>query len=147
MVYGLCLAADPEPDDAYQEVWEKALRALPRFDPAGPATFSTWLYEVAHHQLIDRSRRRKARPTEARADDPRVEAGQDEVVARGQATDRLRHALAALPDPMRRAVVFHYLEELPVDQIAAREGVPVGTVKSRLHHGRGRLLELLGRRP
>jgi RNA polymerase sigma-70 factor (ECF subfamily) len=48
-------------------------------------------------------------------------------------------ALAALPPTQRRALVLHYLADLPVDEIADREGVPVGTVKSWLHRGRAAL--------
>jgi DNA-directed RNA polymerase specialized sigma24 family protein len=39
--------------------------------------------------------------------------------------------------------VFHYIEEISLSEVAEREGVPVGTIKSRLHGGRGKLLELL----
>lgn len=61
MIYGLCRALDPDPDDSYQEIWEKAFRALPRFDPDGPAALSTWLYQIAHHHLVDRQRKRRVR--------------------------------------------------------------------------------------
>ncbi|MBA2322323.1 MAG: RNA polymerase sigma factor [Deltaproteobacteria bacterium] len=142
-LYGLCRALDPDPDDAYQEVWEKAFRALPSFDPHGPATLSTWLHVVAHNHLIDRHRKARVRRVEPLAHDPAAEPECDPVVQTEEVA-RLRAAVAALPDDQRRAVVFHYLDEIPVSEVAAREGVPVGTVKSRLHTGRARLLQWLG---
>jgi RNA polymerase sigma-70 factor (ECF subfamily) len=53
-------------------------------------------------------------------------------------------ALATLPDSQRRAMVLHYLADQSVADIAAQEGVPVGTVKSWLHRGRTALAGLLG---
>ena len=44
--------------------------------------------------------------------------------------------LAALPAQQRRAVVLHYLADLSVAEVADREGVPEGTVKSWLHRAR-----------
>jgi RNA polymerase sigma-70 factor, ECF subfamily len=51
----------------------------------------------------------------------------------------LTEALRALPMAQRKAVVLHYLLDLPVDQVAVELGVPVGTVKSRLARARGAL--------
>jgi RNA polymerase sigma-70 factor (ECF subfamily) len=60
--------------------------------------------------------------------------------------DRLWHrvadAVAALPEPERDALLLHVWEGLPYDDIATAQGVPVGTVRSRLHRARGRLREL-----
>jgi RNA polymerase sigma-70 factor, ECF subfamily len=53
-------------------------------------------------------------------------------------------ALAQLPARQRRVVVLHYLADVPVAEIAAEEGVPVGTVKTWLHRGRTALAGLLG---
>ncbi len=52
-------------------------------------------------------------------------------------------ALKQLPEPTRRAIVLHHLCDLPVDQVAAEMGVPVGTVKARLSRGRAALASLL----
>ena len=76
--------------------------------------------------------------------EPSVAPVVEEQLSGEQRSRRLRAALAELPEAQRRAVVAHYLDELSLREVAALEGVPVGTIKSRLHHGRGRLLELLG---
>jgi RNA polymerase sigma-70 factor (ECF subfamily) len=63
----------------------------------------------------------------------------------GPVPDRiaLRTALAGLPGPQRRAVILHYLVDLPVAEIARQEGVAEGTVKSWLHRGRTALADAL----
>lgn len=146
-VFGLCRRLDPDPEDCYQEVWEKVSRALPGFDEAGPASLRTWLSVITHRHLVDRHRRRSARGKLVAIDGhepddpgPTAEAKLDAARRR----DRLEAALARLPEAQRRVVVLHHLCELPLEEIAASEDVPVGTLKSRLHRGRGRLAELLG---
>lgn len=146
LVWSLCRRLAPDPEDCYQEVWEKVIRALPTFDPRGTATLSTWIATITHRHLVDRYRRRVVRgevlplgdlPS---ASDP--EGGLDEK----RRVARLDSALQRLPADQRRVIVMHHLEDLPLEQIAADEDVAVGTVKSRLHRGRARLLELLGGR-
>lgn len=137
LVWALCLRLDPHPEDAYQEVWEKILRGLPGFDPAGPAALSTWITRVTHHHLVDRHRARRRRPD---PDDDDVEALPAPAVA---PTDDLDAALASLPEAHRRVLVLHHLHDVPLETIAAAEGIAVGTVKSRLHRARNRLAEIL----
>jgi RNA polymerase sigma-70 factor (ECF subfamily) len=55
----------------------------------------------------------------------------------------LMEALRALPVAQRKVVVLHHLLDLPVEQVAAELGVPVGTVKSRLARARGALASRL----
>ena len=52
--------------------------------------------------------------------------------------------LRRLPEEQRRAIVLHHVADLPVAQVAAETGAPVGTVKARLSRGRTALAELLG---
>ncbi|MFD0572270.1 RNA polymerase sigma factor [Kitasatospora gansuensis] len=56
----------------------------------------------------------------------------------------LVEALRRLPEAQRSALVLHHMGGRAVAEIAAEEGVPVGTVKARLHRGRQALAELLG---
>ena len=56
-------------------------------------------------------------------------------------------ALRTLTPRQRTAVVLHYYEALPVDEVAYAMGTSVGTAKSHLSRGRDRLRELLGERP
>jgi RNA polymerase sigma-70 factor (ECF subfamily) len=56
-------------------------------------------------------------------------------------------ALRQLPKPQQRVLVLHHMAGLPVAEIAAREGVAVGTIKARLHRGRAALVPLLSDEP
>ncbi len=146
-VWGLCRRLDPEPEDAWQEAWAKLLSVARRFDPDGPATFRTWLLRVVHRQLVDRHRARlRSRDVLAEIDVADAAAGPEAVAAARSDAEALDAALAALPAIQRRVVVLHHLHGEPLDAIAATEGVAVGTIKSRLHRGRGRLARLLGDR-
>jgi RNA polymerase sigma-70 factor (ECF subfamily) len=139
VVWSISRQLDPDPEDACQEIWEKVLRALPRFDPDGPASVKTWVARITHRHLVDRHRRRKVRGISVDADEelfvsvtPRPELG------------KLEGALAQIPDVQRRVVILHHVHGVALEDIAEEEGVPVGTVKSRLHRARARLMELLG---
>jgi len=147
LVYGLCRRLTPDPDDAYQEIWAKVLEALPRFDLGGAASVRTWIGTIARRHLIDRHRRRVVRGEvvprhEVALPDPAPAA--DARVAERRRAVRLEAALARLPDLQRRVVVLHHLQGVELAVIARDEGASIGTIKSRLHRGRGRLAELLG---
>lgn len=139
LVWSICRRMDPDPEDACQEIWEKVLRALPRFDMTGPASVKTWVARITHRHLIDRHRRRKVRGI---AVDPEEELFTT-VVPRPE-LGRLEGALAQLPDVHRRVVILHHVHGVALEDIAEEEGVPVGTIKSRLHRARARLVEILG---
>jgi RNA polymerase sigma-70 factor, ECF subfamily len=59
----------------------------------------------------------------------------------------LVQALGELPEAQRRAIVLHHMCDLPVAEVAAEVGAPVGTVKARLSRGRAALMSLLGEEP
>ncbi|MEV4557382.1 SigE family RNA polymerase sigma factor [Kitasatospora sp. NPDC049285] len=65
----------------------------------------------------------------------------------GPETVALVEALRRLPEAQRSALVWHHMGGRSVAEIAADEGVPVGTVKARLHRGRQALAVLLGEEP
>jgi RNA polymerase sigma-70 factor (ECF subfamily) len=141
LVRALCRRLDTEPEDAAAEAWEKVLRALPGFDPAGPASLATWIARITHRHLVDRHRRRRARPGDVPGDDG-DEIDLEGAPATGPHLD-LERALDALPAAHRRVVVMHHVYGHALEDIAASEGIPLGTVKSRLHRARNRLVEVL----
>ncbi|WP_282205733.1 SigE family RNA polymerase sigma factor [Kitasatospora fiedleri] len=73
--------------------------------------------------------------------------GQSPVPGPGPETVALVEALRRLPEAQRSALVWHHMGGRSVAEIAADEGVPVGTVKARLHRGRQALAGLLGEEP
>jgi len=145
LVWSLCRRLDPEPDDAYQEVWEKVFRGLRRFDPHGSAKLSTWISVVTHRHLVDRHRKRSTRGVEVDLENhmPQTRPVEDRL-DRAARVAALERALGRLPEGQRRVVVLHHLRGLPLEAIAEGEMIAVGTVKSRLHRARARLTQILG---
>jgi RNA polymerase sigma-70 factor (ECF subfamily) len=150
MVLAVCrrhLGDDAE--DAAQEAFVKAWRAAATY--SGRASVRTWLYRIAVNAARDRLRHQRRRPA---ADveiadlagslaDP---VGLDEQLAERGLDPELRGALTQLAPKQREVVVLADVLGAPHTEIAERQGVAVGTVKSRLHRGHARLAELLGPR-
>jgi len=132
-----------DPDDAYQAVWEKVFVALGRFDPDGVASFATWLRTVTRRHLIDRHRRRTTRGEQVAIDGLSSAHDPERDTLRAQERARLRGALDQLPTGHRDVVVGHHLEGRSLRELAAAEGVALGTIKSRLHRGRALLAQIL----
>ncbi len=131
-----------EAQDIVQEAFCRAYArwfAVSRYD--NPAA---WVRTVAWNLAASRWRRLRAAATFL-THQPAVAQH-----APGPSPDRvaLVRALATLPDRQRRAVVLHYVADLPIRDIAAQEGVADGTVKAWLHRGRTALADRLDpRRP
>ena len=133
-----------EAEDLTQEIFLKIFKSLDTFDRR--ANFSTWLVSVSRNLCIDHYRSvRKERATIDRAVDASelAPASNDPgPMAALEQRDRLtllRDALAALPDPLRQAVLMRDIHELSYQEIADRLGLPEGTIKSRINRGRAGL--------
>lgn len=140
----------PNAEDLFQDVLTKVFGRLDELaalrDPA------PWLRRVLYNQFIDNQRRYARRRlhsvTEAELGDGALEAlpGNADTAAAADRIgelDALERALASLSDEHRTVVLLHDVEGHKLDEIQDITGVPVGTVKSRLHRARGRLRELL----
>jgi len=140
------IAGPHDAESMTQGVLEQVLVALPKFEVNGSASLTTWVFTVAHHFLIDDLRR--ARPVlvpvsqAAQVEDERVDPLKD--AWRSQVRDALEVAIGQLPDDQRRVFVLVHLHEHPLEAVAAAEGVPLGTVKSRLFRARAKLAHALG---
>jgi RNA polymerase sigma-70 factor (ECF subfamily) len=128
-------------DDALQEAYLKAYRALDRFKPG--SDFGTWLYRITYNACIDELRKRKRAPVSTEdPDDPTSgRPGPDRVVT---ASETVRGALAALPVDQRVTVVLVDGEGFDHREAAKILGVAPGTVASRLHRARAALRRVLG---
>jgi RNA polymerase sigma-70 factor (ECF subfamily) len=134
----------PHVEDLAQEVFLRACRALPSFDPRGKAKASTWLLAIANRLVIDARRRRTLPTTEL---DPALDAhaaGTPETEhRRRQLGIALETAAAALPADQRDAFVLADLHGLDTRDVAAILGVREATARTRLFRARARLRELL----
>lgn len=143
-VYNLAyrmLGSREDARDATQDAFLAALRALPSF--RGDAAFSTWLHRIAINACHDLLRKRQRAPLagEAGDSDPGPPSP-DHAEAAAAAVD-VQRALVLVPEEFRAVLVLHDVQDLPYEQIGAILGIPIGTVKSRLHRGRVALAGLL----
>src|SRR5690606_11337462 len=121
-----------------QEVFIKVYRAeIPREE-----TFLAWFYRLILNTGRDHGRRRKTRyGLMDKLQQITPESVVDEPA--GPADPALRDALAALPDELRECLALRYFADLPLEEIARAQDIPVGTVKSRLHGAAKRLRQAL----
>lgn len=130
-----------ESEDVLQEVYVSVWRKAATFDPA-KASPITWAATIARNRAIDRLRARPARPHvpvdeafDIRDDGP----AQDDVVIHAQEASRLALALGTLEPRHAAAIRACYFEGVTYDELALREQIPVGTLKSWVRRGLMRL--------
>lgn len=131
-----------EAADASQDVFVTCLRKLGGF--RGTSAFSTWLHRVTLNVCYDALRRRSREDVVEEV--PQPSEGFDLAEATAVAVD-VHRALQRVAEDFRAVLILHDVQGLPYDQIAEAIGVPVGTVKSRLHRGRVAMARELGEQP
>ncbi|MDX3641607.1 RNA polymerase sigma factor [Streptomyces sp. MB09-02B] len=139
-------------DDLVAETFTTAFQQRHRYDPARGTGVDArpWLFGIATN-LVGRHRRAEARrfkamarvPAPADHDEPLADRAADRVVARAVRRE-LAAALAALPARHRDVLLLVAWADLSYGEAAQALGIPVGTVRSRLHRARGKLREALG---
>jgi RNA polymerase sigma-70 factor (ECF subfamily) len=145
LAYAEWFAGDrPSAEDAVQETFLRAWRHLPRLLADGRPV-RPWLRHVLRHVLIDAARTARAHPISLHEDVPVehvVEGGYESLLDRGV----LAVVLRDLSPAHREVLVEVYYRDATAERVAARLGVPAGTVRSRLYYAlravRDRLAEL-----
>jgi RNA polymerase sigma factor (sigma-70 family) len=135
-----------EAEDAAQEAFVKAFRALPRFRSGAP--FRPWLLAIVANEARNRRRASQrrgrlaallaARGGEDRPEDDAAPSPEAAVLA-GEERQALMRALSTMRLEDRLVIAYRYFLELPEAETAAALGCPRGTVKSRLSRALGRL--------
>jgi RNA polymerase sigma-70 factor (ECF subfamily) len=141
------LQSRAEAEDVLQEVFIEVWLRASNFDETRGRLF-TWLVILARSRAIDRARalasRRRATTESQFQDSPQwMSSDACEDAIRSEQGRIVREALAALPDNQRRALRLAYFDGLSQSQIAARLGVPLGTVKTQTRSGLTKMGELL----
>jgi RNA polymerase sigma-70 factor, ECF subfamily len=147
-VYNLALrmtGREEDARDAAQDAFLTALRKLSSF--RGDAAFTTWLHRITVNACYDLLRKRARSPMLERVLDD--ELGHEpppspDHAAQTELSIDVRRALLQVPEDYRLVMILHDVQDLPYEEVAAIVGIPVGTVKSRLHRGRVALARAMG---
>lgn len=148
-------ADEPEAEDLVQEVYLKLFQSARTYFPSG--RFAPFAFRVARNAWIDRRRRGAVQPRAAGGQEegpvdpaaPGLEAHPGREQAPGgrqeqrEEAQRVRTALASLPEGQRLVFELGVVQELSYAEIGALLEIPEGTVKSRMFHAVRRLRELL----
>src|SRR5207245_1891569 len=134
-------------DDAEDLVQEVLLRVRRGLDTYRPGSMEGWLSRIATNAFLDEVRRRKRRPVELLPDEadrvlPAEQAADEALAAEALPAD-VEEALRSLPPDYRAAVVLCDVVGLPYHEIGDALGIPLGTVRSRIHRGRALLRRAL----
>jgi RNA polymerase sigma-70 factor (ECF subfamily) len=133
-------ASHEDAEDAVQEGFLHAYRALDRFRPDQP--FGAWLHRIVANAALDITRRRKVRDADELPEtvaSPFRDPGEA-----GDLRERLQQALVQLGDRQRAVIVLHDVEGFKHAEIGQMLGIPEGTARSDLHHARAFLRRALG---
>ena len=145
--------------DVFQNTFLAIFKKIAHYEPGRAAR--PWIYTIATHQAIDAMRRRaRRRDTSALlpsgSDDSPDDSAQSLFVLLeahgpspvdqaelGESRREVREAVAALPDLLKQVVILTYFQGLKYQEAAEILGVPLGTVKSRLHAALAKLTEAM----
>lgn len=143
LAYRLC-GNHQDAQDLVQEVLLRVRRGLAGYRPGN---LEGWLSRITTNTFLDRVRKQNRRPTVPLPDDPdRVLVGSPDLeteLAARDLPDHLQRLLADLSPEYRAPIVLKDVMGYSYVEIAEMLDVPVGTVRSRIHRGRGRLRQAL----
>jgi RNA polymerase sigma-70 factor (ECF subfamily) len=145
--YGLALRVirdEALAEDAVQEAFLAVWRGAARFVPER-AKASTWILTLVHRRAVDvvrREERRRADPLPETGPEAGGPSAADTAWLRAE-RERVQAALGRLPLEQRQAIELAYYGGFTQSELAERLGEPLGTIKSRMFAGLGRLRELL----
>ncbi len=131
-------------EDVQQEVWISVFRNIQEL--TNPAAFRTWLFRLARHRAIDWLRRQK-REREL-LEEAALEPGFFGDDADGDLSldeAALQRIVSGLPPPQREVLLLRYRDDLSYAEIAVVVGLPIGTVRTRIHHAKQKLTAHLKR--
>jgi len=133
-------------EDLVQTVMIKLYEERHRYDPTRP--FSPWLYGIARNVWNDYLRRRGRESThlaliESMDEMPSTTADPLERSRRVEEAELVRRAVQRLPEEQRLTLVLRHYQGLSYEEIAEALGIPLGTVKWRIHDAMQKVKEWL----
>jgi RNA polymerase sigma factor (sigma-70 family) len=145
-VYGLALTMLRDPhlaEDVAQETFVRAWRHAASYDPRR-GRVPAWLLTIARNVAIDRARIRPIAPTDPDVIASELDLSGQDALPDVPERDRVRQAVAALPDDQRRALVLAVFAGRTAREIAELDDMPLGTVKTRIRAAMSKLRDTLG---
>jgi RNA polymerase sigma-70 factor (ECF subfamily) len=122
-------------EELFQEIWMRVIEARQRYTPK--ARFTTWLYTIAHHRMVDHWRAKGLALVALDADEPPPAAAEADPLLQAQGNEALARfvqALESLPPAQREAFLLREEAGLSLAEIAAATGAQEEAVKSRLRY-------------
>ena len=149
VVYRMC-GDWPLAEELAQEAFIRAWQHLPGYKPGH--SFRAWVYRIAINAALDALRRQKNETSVEDLSEAKAAASPGLQTADGEPeallmdkerAGRVRRAVLALPDASRAVLVLREYGGLSYAEIAAAQGIPLGTVMSRLNSARAQLRQAL----
>jgi RNA polymerase sigma factor (sigma-70 family) len=140
-------------EDLTQETFVRVFRAIDRYDPTRP--FAAWILTIVSRLCIDHIRRRRIKTVslvqqefgsseERTLDVADPGLGPDEQTTHREEERGVQHMIDSLPAHYRIVVVMRHQQDLSYEEIATALGVPLGTIKARIHRARALLKGRVG---
>ena len=145
-VYGLAVTMLRDGDvaeEVAQETFVRAWRHAATYD-ARRGRVPTWLLAIARNVAIDRTRMRRPTPVDPDVIASELDLAHEDPPVDVSERDRLRRAMSTLPDEQRRALVLATYAGRTALEISELDGVPLGTVKTRIRSAMLKLRQSLG---
>lgn len=134
-----------EASDVMQEAFLEVWKAADRF--RGQSSAKTWLYGIARNKAVDRVRKSARTTLRDTPDETVADEGptaQEVIEAAGDAA-QVRACMDKLPAVQLSAIRLAFFDDMSYPEAAEVEGVPVGTIKTRIHHAKKLLMHCLTR--
>lgn len=136
-------------EDAAQEIFIKFYLALDRFDTSKP--ISPFLFRIAHNHCLDILKKKGIRTQSLNTDAEEEQEiriadegpNPEELMKKAELRDAVNRALSAMSVLYRSPLIMWHVEGISYEEIAEIMGLPIGTVKARIHRGRNILQQKL----
>lgn len=129
-----------EAEEVVQDAFTKIYLHADTFDPERGGSFSSWGYKILMNTAFTRYQKRKRESSKTAHLDPEIyEILPDthgEKIEDKEIRDYVLTALAKMPETLSRVLSLHFLEGLPQKEIAKREQISVGAVKTRVYRAK-----------
>lgn len=129
-------------EDLTQEVFLKIIRTVENYKVNGKASFATYIITVAKNTFIDYTRRNKAVFSELSEAEAQSDDNIENNVIVNMQYEEITKYIDSLPPNQAMAIRLKYIDEYTLKEIEELTGVPVKTVKSRIHEGTKKLCSL-----